>query len=96
MHGDLVDDCSLITGLHNDVLGHKKDDMEAKSAGAKATKIASQSDVALHHNDVVKRLKQDVLELQGDTRRFMEEVEVATAGLAVWHLNCKRYLTNKD
>ena len=94
---DMVNDySSLIVGLANDIIGSKKDKMEEKSSGVKSINIASEREVVQHHNDLVKCLKKAVLELQGDTRRFMEEVEVATAGLAVWQLDCKRYLTNKD
>ena len=37
-------------------------------------------------------LRKDILELDGDTRRFMEEIEISAVGVFLWQCNCKRYI----
>ena len=90
---DQVYNASIIVALANDILGLKRDgqERECMAIGLKTAKIASASEIIQHHNEKVKCLNKCILDLDGDTRHFMEEIEVTTVGLFLWHCNAKRY-----
>ena len=85
---DLIYDVGSIIALGNDALGLER---ESQSIGLQPTKIVSADEVVQCHNEKVECLRKDIEGLDGDTRRFMEEVEISTVGIFVWQRNCKRY-----
>ena len=87
---DLLYDAALILALGNDVLGIDK--RESQSFGVETAKILSADKIVQCHNERVECLGKDILELDGDTRRFMEEIEISAVGLFLWQCNCKRYI----
>lgn len=87
---DLLYDGGIIVGLGNDLLGVKKD-QKKDEIGLKTIKIASANEIAQEHNMKVEHLRKDIQALNGDTRKFMEEVEASIAGLFLWQINAKRY-----
>nr|WDE20682.1 terpene synthase-like protein uBuTS-9 [Bubarida sp. uBuTS-9] len=88
---DLLYNAALIGALANDVLGMKRDQEESQSLGMTALKIVSASEAAQYHNEKVECLKKDILDLDGDTRRLMEEVEVINVAQFLWQCNARRY-----
>ena len=81
---DLIYDAAIIIALGNDVLGVVE--RESQSTGMQPTKIVSADEVVQSHNEKVECLRKILKELDGDARRFMEEMETSTVG------NCKRYI----
>ena len=55
-------------------------------------KIANAREIAQRHNEKVECLRKDILELDGDTRKIMEEVEINVAGAFLWEYYCRRYV----
>ena len=89
---DLLYDAAIVITLANDLLGKKKDlQTENDSISIKTIKIATASEIAQHHNEKVECLRKDILQLDGDIRRLMEEWEVIVAGLFLWQYNSRRY-----
>ena len=89
---DLLYDAAITTTLANDLLGKKKDlQTESDSISIKTIMIATASEIAQHHNEKVECLRKDILHLDGDTRRLMEEWEVSVAGLFLWQYKSRRY-----
>ena len=89
---DLLYDAAIMITLANDLLGKKKDlQTENDSISIKTIKIATASEIAHHHNEKVECLRKDILHLDGDIRRLMEEWEVTVAGLFLWQYNSRRY-----
>ena len=86
---NLIYDVAIIVALANDALGVVK--RESQSIGLQPTKIVSADEVVQCHNKKVECLRKDIKELDGDTRRFMEEMETSAVGLFLWQCNCKRY-----
>ena len=89
---DLIYDTGVIAGLGNDILGIVQSSSESLSIGLQPTRIASADKVVQCHNEKVECLRKDIEELEGDKRRFMEEIETSSVGLFVWQCNCKRYI----
>ena len=87
---NLLYDAAIVIGLANDALGVVE--KESQSIGIQPTRIVSADEVVQCHNEKVECLRKDIKELDGDTRRFMEEMETSAAGLFLWHCNCKRYI----
>ena len=87
---ELLYDMSVILALSNDVLGAME--KGSQSIGIETIKIVSADEIVHWHNQKVECLRKDILELDGDTRRFMEEVEISSAGFFLWQCNCKRYI----
>ena len=78
---DLLYDAGIIVALGNDIVGFKKDQKEKTlSLGLQTTKVASVSEIVQHHNENVQSLNRKILEMNGDIRRFMEEIEISLAG----------------
>ena len=84
---NLIYDAAIIIALGNDALGAA----ESQHIGMEAIKIVSVDEVVQCHNEKVECLRKDMEELDRDTRRFMEEVEICTVGLFLWQCNSKRY-----
>lgn len=90
---DLLYDASVIAGLANDILGMKKDqEKESEAITITAIKIASANEIAQQHNEKAESFRKDIQALEGDARRFMEEMEVGVVGLFLWQLNARRYI----
>ena len=89
---DLLYDVAAIGGLANDVMWIKHS--EENEMGIQTLKIASRSEVIQYHNDRVRCLRKAILDLDGDTRSFMEEVEVSIVGVLLWECNALRYDVN--
>ena len=87
---NLVFDAAIIIALGNDLLGVLN--RESPSIGMQPTKIVSADEVVQSHNEKVECLRKDIKELDGDTGRFMEEMETSTVGIFLWQCNCKRYI----
>lgn len=87
---DLLYDVSLIIALPNDVIQSVK--RNSHSISMETTKILSADEIVQCHNKKVECLRKDILELDGDTRRFMEEIEISAVGVFLWQCNCKRYI----
>ena len=84
---DLFYDVAIITTLANDLLG-EKEDLENDHIGMTTLKVANKSKIVQVHNEKVEGLRNDILGLDGDIRRLMEEVEVTTA--AAFLCECTR------
>ena len=84
----LYDEASIVV-LANDVLGVVE--RESQSIGMQTTKIVNADELVQCHNEKVECLRKDIKELDRDTRRFMEEMEITTVGVFLWQCNCKRY-----
>ena len=89
---DLLYDVAVIGGLANDVMWIKHG--EENEMGIQTLKIASRGEVIQYHNDRVRCLRKAILDLDGDTRSFMEEVEVSIEGVLLWECNAQRYDVN--
>jgi len=87
---DLLYDVSLIIALPNDAIQSVK--RSNHSISIETTKILSADEIVQCHNKKVECLRKDILELDGDTRRFMEEIEISAVGVFLWQCNCKRYV----
>ena len=88
---DLLNDEAIVCVLANDIVGMKKEQQESQAIGMTALKFTSANEVAQHHNDKVMVLRKNILGLDGDKKRFMEEIEVAIVGLFLWQCNARRY-----
>ena len=89
----LLYDESIVTALANDLIGVKKDHQQEVSETISMTslKFASVKEIAQAHNERVTCLRKNILDLHGDERIFMEEIEVAVAGLFLWQCNARHY-----
>lgn len=65
----------IIVGLANDLHGIK-DLQKNETIGMETIKIANACEIAQHHNEKVECLRKDILQLDGGTRKLMEEVEI--------------------
>ena len=88
---DLLYDEAIVCMLANNLVGMKRDQRESGTIGMTALKIASPNEIAQVHNEKVIRLRKNILDLDGDERKFMDEVEVAVVGLFLWQCNARRY-----
>ena len=66
-------------------------DKEYHCIGMETSIIVSADEIVQCHNEKVESLRKDILELNGDTRRFMVEMETSAVGFFLWECNCKRY-----
>ena len=87
---NLLYDAAIVIALANDALGAME--KESQSIGIQPTKIVSADEVVQCHNEKVECLRKDIKELDGDTRRFMEEMETSAAGIFLWQCNCRPYV----
>nr|WDE20678.1 bicyclogermacrene synthase uBuTS-3 [Bubarida sp. uBuTS-3] len=89
---DLLYEAAIVVSFGNDILGKNRDSVDSSVIDITSLKIATSSNIVLKHNTMVKALHSKVLELEGDTRHFMEEMEASVVGLFLWQLYSKRYL----
>nr|WDE20679.1 sesquiterpene synthase uBuTS-4 [Bubarida sp. uBuTS-4] len=87
---DLVYDASILTVLGNDILGMNRD--RGDSGTMTSLKLlASSSEVVQYHNELVEVLHKKVIELECNTRHYMEEVEAAVVAFFLWQSRAERY-----
>ena len=86
---DHLYDATILVGLANDVLGVNRD--RGDRTCVTSLKLSSCSEVVQYHNELVEVLHKKVLELEGNTMHFMEEVEASVVGLFLWQCDSKRY-----
>nr|WDE20681.1 terpene synthase-like protein uBuTS-8 [Bubarida sp. uBuTS-8] len=86
---DLLYEATIVIALANDILGVNRDRDDRLCVTS--LKLSSCSEVVQYHNELVEVLHKKVLELEGNTRRFMEEVEASVVGLFLWQCRSKRY-----
>ena len=89
---NLLYDVAIIVALGNDVVGLVHEERESQCTGIQTTRVVSADQVVQCHNEKVECLRKDIKELDGDARRFMEEMETSAVGLFLWQCNCNRYI----
>ena len=89
---DLLYEASIVVALANDILGMNRDRGKSGAIDITSLKIVASSSVVVQdHNEIVEVLHKNVLELECNTRHYMEAVEASVVGLFLWQCYSNRY-----